>query len=203
MLRSSAAKLRAILAITFYRRLAIGIAGAYLLLFLLALGDVSIGGEEFGVMTVGFDRMFERSGAFTFEPVARLTMPGLTVLLSPLNLVVGTVVAGLAGLNLAVTWLAFRQPRACRFNRSTGILASLPALLAGGACCAPAVVLLLGLQVSSLLIAVFQVVIPLSVVLLSVALVLILRRTEPPQPFAFSTTPSISAASSRPTAPLE
>lgn len=179
MIRALARKLRAILAIPFYRRLAIGIAAVYLVLFLLALGDVSPGGQGFELLTTDPARMFERSGAITFEPVAQLTVPGLTVLLSPLNMAVGSVVAGLAGLNLAVTWLAFRQPRACRFNRSTGILASLPALLAGGACCAPAIVLVLGLQVSSLLISVFQVLIPVSVVLLLLTLVLILRRTDP------------------------
>ncbi|MFW6085038.1 MAG: hypothetical protein ACODAA_07485 [Gemmatimonadota bacterium] len=179
MIRALAGKLRTILSIPFYRLLATGIAAVYLALFLVALGDVSPGGRGFELLTTDPARMFERSGAFTFEPVGRLTIPGLTVFLSPLNLVVGAVVAGLAGLNLAVTWLAFRQPRVCRFNRSTGVLASLPALLAGGACCAPAIVLVLGLQVSSLLISVFQVVIPVSVLLLLVALALILRRTDP------------------------
>lgn len=179
MTRALAGKLRAILAIPFYRRLAIGITAVYLVLFLVALGDVSLAGRGFELLTTDPARMFERSGAITFEPVARLTVPGPPVLLSPLNFVVGAVVAGLAGLNLAVTWLAFRQPRACRFNRSTGILASLPALLAGGACCAPAIVLVLGLQVSSLLISVFQVLIPVSVALLLLTLVLILRRTDP------------------------
>lgn len=87
--------------------------------------------------------------------------------------------AVLAGLNLMVTWMAFRQPRACRFNRSTGILASLPALLAGSACCAPAIILILGLQISSLFVTVFQVLIPVSIALLLVTLAAILHRTDP------------------------
>lgn len=172
-------KLRAILAVRYYRRLSIAIGALYLLLLLVALRDISPGGAGFELLTTGSTRMFERSGAFTFEPIARVTLPGLTILLSPLNLLIGATLALLAGLNLAVTWMAFRQPRACRFNRSTGILASLPALLAGGACCAPAIVLILGLQVSSLMVSVFQVLIPVSVVLLLLTLGLIVHRTDP------------------------
>lgn len=117
-------------------------------------------------------------GAITFEPVAQVTVPGLTILISPLNVLIGLVLAVLAGLNLTVTWVAFRQPKACAFNRSTGILATLPALLAGSACCAPAIVLILGLQISSLFITVFQVLIPVSIVLLLVTLAAILHRTD-------------------------
>lgn len=172
-------KLRAILSLAFYRRLSVAIGVAYLVLFLVALRDISPGGQGFDVLTTDWTRMFERSGAFTFEPIAQVTFPGLTVLLSPLNLLVGLGLAALAGLNLAVTWMAFRQPRACRFNRSTGLLASLPALLAGGACCAPAIVLILGLQVSSLMIGVFQALIPVSAVLMLLSLALIVHRTDP------------------------
>lgn len=172
-------KLRAILALPFYRRVAVGIGGSYLLLFLVALQDISLGGSGVQFLTTEWTRMFDRTGAITFEPIGQVTLPGLTLLISPLNILIGIVLAGLAGLNLAVTWLAFRQPKACRFNRSTGILASLPALLAGSACCAPAIVLILGLQVSSLFVSAFQVLIPLSIALLLVTLMMILHRTDP------------------------
>lgn len=171
--------LRRILRVRFYRRLAVGVAAVYLILFLVALQDISLGGRGVELLVADWTRVFDRRSAFTFEPVARLTLPGVTILVSPLNVLIGIVVALLAGLNLAVTWLSFRQPRACDFNRSTGILASVPALLAGGACCAPAVILVLGLQLSSLMVATFQVLIPLSVILLLVTLRLILDRTDP------------------------
>lgn len=171
-------KLVAILRIRFYRRLTGAIAAAYLLLFLIALQDISLGGRGVGFLTVDWTRMFDRTGTITFEPIARLTLPGLTLLLSPLNILIGAAIALLAGVNLAVTYLAFREPKACRFNRSSGVLASVPALLAGSACCAPAIVLILGLQVSSLFITVFQVLIPASAVLLVVTLKLIVDRTR-------------------------
>lgn len=156
----------------------LGATAIYWPLFMVALQDISLGGRGMGFLTTEWTRMFERIGAVTFEPIARLTLPGLTVLLSPINLLIGLAISLLVGLNLGLTYAALKQPRACRFNRSTGILASLPALLAGGACCAPAIVLILGLQVSSALIAVFQVLIPASAVLLLVTLKLILDRTN-------------------------
>lgn len=172
-------KLRTILSVPYYRRLSVGIGAVYLILFLVALQDISLGGRGFQLLSTEWTRMFDRSGAITFEAVAQVTVPGLTILLSPLNILIGVVLAVLAGLNLAVTWMAFRQPQACGFNRSTGILASIPALLAGSACCAPAIILILGLQISSLFVTVFQVLIPASAVLLLVTLVMILRRTDP------------------------
>lgn len=179
-MRSGAlATLRAILRVPGYRRLALGLGGIYLILFLVALQDITAGGRGVAFLTTDLSRMWERTGTFTFEPVAQLTLPGLTILFSPLNVALGAVLAALAGLNLVLTWIAFRQPRACRFNRSAGILASVPAFLAGGACCAPAIVLILGLQLSSLMVSVFQILIPLSLILLVLTLKLILDRTDP------------------------
>ena len=167
-----------ILRIPTCRTLALFLGVGYLMLFLVALRDLTPGGDGFGFLRVPWSRMFERTGAVTFEPVAQFTVPGWTLLVSPLNLLIGGVLAGLAALNLVVTWIAFRQPAACRFNRSAGIFASLPALLAGSACCAPVLVLLLGLQLSSLMMSVFQVLIPLSAALLLVTLKLVLDRTD-------------------------
>jgi len=169
---------RAILGIPAYRRLALLFGGGYLLLFMIAMRDLTPGGEGFSILTVPWARMLERTGTLTFEPVVQVMIPGWTLLVSPLNLAMGGILAGLASLNLVVTWIAVRHPRACGFNRSSGILASLPALLAGSACCAPVPMLLLGLQIPSLMMPVFQVLIPLSAVLLLVTLKLLLDRTE-------------------------
>lgn len=155
------------------------IALVYLVLFLVALQDITAGGRGFGMLTTEWTRMFERTGTLTFEPVARVTVPGVTILLAPLDILIGIVISALVSLNLLVTFIAFRQPKACSFNRSTGLLASFPALLAGGACCAPAIVLILGIQLSSTLVTAFQALIPVAVVLLLVTLKLILDRTDP------------------------
>gem|GEM_PF-550007 len=176
---SVAHRLGAVLSVPRYRRTALGAAGVYLILFMIALQDISSGGRGFDFLSVSPWQMFDRTGAFTFEAIAMVILPGLTILISPLNLLMGLVLSVLVGLNLAITYLALRQPKACSFNRSSGVLASIPGLLAGSACCAPAIVLILGLQLSSLLVTVFQILIPASAVLLLVTLKLILDRTDP------------------------
>jgi hypothetical protein len=175
---SAPAKLVRLLRLPFYRRLAVVLAAGYLILFLVALQDIVFVGDETQLRTTAWERMFERRGTFTFEPIAQVTLPFLTVLVAPLNIAIGLVLSLLVGLNLALTTAAFRQPAACRFNRATGALASLPALVSGGACCAPTIVLILGLQVSSAFITVFQVLIPASAIVLVVTLTLILQRTD-------------------------
>jgi len=177
--RSTVRTLRELLAVPAYRRMAAALAGLYEVIFLVSLQDITPGGQGVSVTVVDLGRMFERTGAFTFEAVARITVPGLTVLVAPLNILVGAVLAGLVGLNLLVTYVAFRQPRACSFNRGTGILASVPALLAGGACCAPTIVLILGLQMTSAAVTAFQWTIPLAFVLLLATLKMIVDRTDP------------------------
>lgn len=149
------------------------------MLFLIALRDITLGGSGIRFAAVEWTRMLEPTSTFTFGAMARLTLPGVTVLIAPLNILIGGLLSLLAALNLMVTYVAYNQPSACSFNRSTGVLASLPALLAGGACCAPAIVLILGLQVSSLFITAFQVLIPVAAVLLLITLKLILDRTHP------------------------
>lgn len=60
-----------------------------------------------------------------------------------------------------------------------GVIVNVSSVLAGGACCAPAVILILGLQLSSVLVTAFQILIPLSTALLLVTLKLILDRIHP------------------------
>lgn len=55
----------------------------------------------------------------------------------------------------------------------------MPALLAGGACCAPTIVLILGLQMTSAAFTAFPWTIPVALVLLVAALEMILDRTDP------------------------
>lgn len=178
---SGLGKLRRIFEIPLYRLLGFLFGAIYFVLFLIALQDLTLGGRSFDLLTADPARMFDRTGTFTFEPVLQVTVPGATLLVSPLNMFLGLILAVLAGLNLSVTVLAFREPAACRFNRSGGVLAGLPALLAGGACCAPSILMLLGLQASSLLIAVQRVLLPVSFVLLAITLKLVLDRTDPSQ----------------------
>ncbi|PSQ58400.1 MAG: hypothetical protein BRD23_07130 [Halobacteriales archaeon SW_9_67_25] len=88
--------------------------------------------------------------------------------------------AGLVGLNLALTYLVWRQPKACGIGgKSGGLLASVPALLSGTACCGPVVLIVLGVQASGVLLRGFQFLLPAAMLLLVGSLVLVGRQVDP------------------------
>lgn len=169
-----------------YRALALGVGGLYLLVYLYAVGDFGLyPGADTGIRTLvvedPLDRVFDTSGAFRFEPVARVVAGPLTILVS-LNLLLGVVLAGLVGLNVALATLTLRQPAACgieegsRARGAVGVVALAPGLLTGSACCGPVILLVLGIQASGVLLSAFAVLLPVALVTLVGGLVLTARQ---------------------------
>lgn len=180
--RHTAAATRA----TFRRRDAMVVVAAtsagYLSLYLFALGHLApgVGGVGVTVVPDAFAKFFRPElGPLTFTPVARVSLGPATYLFS-LNTVLGLGVAVLVGLNLGLTYLAWRQPTACGIGpSSSGLLAGVPAVLSGTACCGPIVFVALGLQASGVVVTAFQFLLPVAVVLLLGSLVLVGRRIDP------------------------
>jgi hypothetical protein len=157
-------------------------ATGYLLVYLYALGHLAPGIGGFGVTVVSgaLGKLFRPElGPFSFTTVARVTVGPVTYLFS-LNTVLGLGVAVLVGLNLGLTYLAWRQPAACGVGSpSSGALASIPAILSGTACCGPVVFIVLGIQISGIVVTAFQFLLPVAVVLLLGSLVLVGRKVDP------------------------
>lgn len=157
-----------------------GVSVCYLALYLIAIGRLVPGGGDIGVLVVDDLSMALRStGTFTFEPIARIDLGVLSLLFSPLDTLLGLGLAVLVGLNLALFYLAWTQPAACGIEGASGALAAIPALLSGTACCGPVLLIVLGVQASGLLLAVFDVLLPLAVVLLLGSVVLVGRNVDP------------------------
>jgi len=157
-----------------------GVSVCYLALYLIAIGRLVPGGGTVGVLVVDDLSMALRStGTFTFEPIARVDLGLFSLLFSPLDTLLGLGLAVLVGLNLALFYLAWTQPAACGIEGASGALASIPALLSGTACCGPVLLIVLGIQASGLLLAVFDVLLPLAVVLLLGSVVLVGRNVDP------------------------
>jgi hypothetical protein len=154
----------------------------YLGLYLWAVGHLApgLGGVDVLVVADPLGKFLQPAlGPFSFTPIARISAGPITYLFS-LNTVIGFGLAVLVGLNLALSYLAWRQPRACGIGKSsTGVLASVPALLSGTACCGPVVLLVLGVQASGLLMTGFQFLLPLAVLALVGSLVLVGRQIDP------------------------
>lgn len=77
---------------------------------------------------------------FLWEPIAVLQFPGIQWFISPLNLLLGLLIACLFMVNLQLYFTLKRNPKLCRFDEKpkSPLLRILPAFLTGLACCAPA-----------------------------------------------------------------
>lgn len=154
----------------------------YLLVYLFATGDLAVtGGNEVTVFLVDepIQRTFQPVGFTRFEAIASFSAAGVTLLFSPINTFVAGALAVLVGVNLALTYLGLVQPKACGLETSSGVVAGIPALLSGAACCGPLVLIILGIQASSILITGFQLLVPVAVVLLVASLLVVGRQVDP------------------------
>lgn len=164
------------------RAVLVGVTAVYLTAYLWAVGHLDRGLGGYGVTVVSnpLGKFFQPElGPFTFTPIAKIDAGPVTYLFS-FNTVLGLGLAVLVGLNLALSYLAWRQPQACGIGeRSTGLLASVPALLSGTACCGPVVLIVVGIQASGVVLTAFQWMLPAATVLLLGSLVLVGRQVNP------------------------
>ena len=152
----------------------------YALLYLWLTGDI-MGGGQGGWLALfpAWERVWETRGPFQFEPVGLFFLGRLVWTFSPINTLLALILGLLVGLNLVAGWRLWRAPRACGLGSSgTGLLAALPALLAGGACCAPLVLIWLGLPIAGAVASLAPILIPVSLLLLCVALWVMAKRLD-------------------------
>lgn len=155
----------------------------YLVLYLVTVGDLALVNGGNGPLTIrivdDLGRAFASLGFFRFDAIALVTIGPVTYLFSPLNMLVTVVLSTLVGANLAVSYLGWVQPRACGLESSSGVLAGIPALLSGAACCGPTILLVVGIQASATIITGFQLLIPIAFAMLVGSLLLIGRQVDP------------------------
>lgn len=158
------------------RVVTIGVTVVYLAAYLYALGHLRLGdgGVDLLVVADPLSRMVQRVSILSFEPIARVELVVVDLLVAPVNITLGVLLGVLAGLNAALGWLAWRRP-ACGVSQNAGALAGIPALLSGAACCGPTFLFVIGVQVTSAALAAVVWLVPLSVLLLVGSLVLSAR----------------------------
>jgi len=154
-----------------------GIACGYALLYLWLTGDIAGGGGGWQAVFPAWSRLLEMRGPFQFEPVGLLMLGSLVWTFSPINTLLALVVGVLLGFNLLIGWRLWHLPRRCSLRGSNvGVLAVLPGLLVGGACCAPLLLIWLGLPIAGAVAGVAPLFLPLALFLLSIGLWLGLRQ---------------------------
>jgi hypothetical protein len=163
------------------RAILVGTTVVYFLLYEWGLGHLGGGRGDIDILVVAnpLARAVEQTAPFQFEAVALLSLGPVEYLFSPLSALLGLVLAVLVAVNLAVSWVVWRGPTACRVSPGVGALAGIPALLSGAACCGPTILLVLGLQASVGLIALFQWLVPIAFLMLIGTLLLVGRHVDP------------------------
>jgi len=160
-----------------YRRIAEATAVGYVLIYLIAIQDlgISLDGRygrvasipSIDVVTNWTDRLLAARAPFLYEPVAVIyPLAHVALFISPGNLLVGSALGVLLGLNVAVALRASALGGSCRAGFA-GALGALPGFLLGFSCCAPTLILLLGTSFAGTVLPAF---IPIRAYLLPLAL---------------------------------
>lgn len=142
--------------------------GAYAVFYLYALGDLDSAPTAWSWASLDWEwsRLWAMRSSWQFEALALLQLGPLVILLSPLNLLFAALLGLLLALNLDGA-LALREAAQCSLaSRNAWSVGAWPALLAGGACCAPSLLLLIGIPGLGAFIGLFAWLLPLSFVLL-------------------------------------
>lgn len=179
-IRTTPGRVRAALAVRRHRRTGLIAASLTLLVYLFSIGDlaVSASGRFTGapVFRTAPEQLLQVRAPHLFEPVlAWHPTSHLAIFLSPVNRLLGAVVAALVGCNIAVAAHAAGQAASCRRTRYARLLGALPAFLLGFACCVPTFLLVLGASTAAALLPVLiplrPVFYPLTLLMLTGALV--------------------------------
>ena len=171
------------------RRIALGVAAAYLVVYLLAIGNLVVSPGTDLARTVRIpsvqvvpdwgSKAFKQIAPFYYEPVVTIYPANhVTILVSPVNIAMGLALGILVGINVALALRISAVARACRTRAFGGLLGAVPGLLTGFACCVPTVALVLGAQFAVALIALRSFFFPVAVVALLASLAWNARRAR-------------------------
>ncbi|MEX2494778.1 MAG: hypothetical protein WD448_01750 [Woeseia sp.] len=114
--------------------------------------------------------VFRQRAPFLFEPVAALRFGPLLLFVSIPNLALGFVLGLLVGANFAVSYYGFRTLGMRGARGVHALIGTIPALISGAACCVPTLILVIGLQLTATLAAVWSMLVPISAALLVISL---------------------------------
>lgn len=123
--------------------------------------------------------IFRQRSPFLFEPIAVFSFTSyFKFLISVPNLLLALVLGGLVASNAAVAYHSFRLLGLRGLHGLGVLLGTVPAILSGAACCVPTLILVIGLQLTATLAAVWSLFVPLSFILLIGSLFWALKRIE-------------------------
>lgn len=147
-------------------KIAIVIGFIYGVFYLYAIGDLNViapSSWDAYISKLSIERAFTSRSVLMFEAVAVLEAGYVIWLVSPVNIFIASLLSSLLAANVHGALYLRKQAQVCRTSKSGLIFSALPALLAGGACCAPSLILLLGIPALGALSSLFGWLVPFSV----------------------------------------
>ena len=114
--------------------------------------------------------MFRQRAPFLFESIGAVYAGGMKLFISPLNMLLAGALGVLVALNFAVSYYNFRALTLRGPKGFMSLLGTVPAIVSGAVCCVPTLILVIGLQLTATFVAVWSFFVPLSFVLLIMAL---------------------------------
>lgn len=119
--------------------------------------------------------LFKERFAFLYEPIGELYVLGITLFIS-FNLVLSSFLATLVGLNVVLTYYSFHALSLRGVSGAYTLMSTVPAIVSGAACCVPTLILVVGLQMTATLAAIFPFFVPASLLLLVLSLMWSVRK---------------------------
>lgn len=149
---------------------------AYVVLYLAAMQYLIVSpGETESLLALNVvpdwrNLAFRSRGPFLFEPIGVLEIAPLVVFLSIPNLLIAIVLGLLVGANIAASYYGFHALGMRGLRGVHALIGTIPALISGAACCVPTLILVIGLQLTATVAAVWSWLVPISAVLLVASL---------------------------------
>lgn len=97
--------------------------------------------------------IFRERAPFNWEPIGYITVGQVEIFLAVPNIIFGLIIAILVGLNLGASAYTYLNRTVCKVDPTKSVLAAVPALLTGVACCGPSILLSLGIASAAVTVA--------------------------------------------------
>jgi len=122
--------------------------------------------------------IFRQRSPFLFESIGVIYIGPIKLFLSIGNFLIALMLGILVGSNISVSYFGFRSLSLRGAKGIVSLIGTIPAIIGGAACCVPTLILVIGLQLTATLAAIWSYFVPLSAVLLILSLWWSLRRIQ-------------------------
>lgn len=159
---------------------------AYLVIYLLVtqfivFSGISEGNPVFAFETIPnwTENIFRTRAPFLYESVGKVHLtPYITIFLSIPNIILGALLSAVVALNISISYFTFKRLGLSGRKGAATLIGTIPALLGGAACCVPTLIVVLGLQFTATLSALWSWFVPVSLILLFISLFWVLKHAS-------------------------